>query len=173
MALPPTPQGASAAATAEALAAKGQGLRVIIWTIVFGGTAMMISLPTVMLIFFGLLPSIVAGIIDRSEQKYAMFCVFGMNISGLFPYLMDIWFNIHSVDAAINVMTNVFDLFVIYGAAAFGWMVFMMLPPVITAFMSVMSETRLKTLRETQATIIEEWGDTVANAVESLDPMAP
>jgi len=96
MALPPTPQGASAAATAEALAAKGQGLRVIIWTIVFGGTAMMISLPTVMLIFFGLLPSIVAGIIDRSEQKYAMFCVFGMNISGLFPYLMDIWFNIHN-----------------------------------------------------------------------------
>ena len=30
-----------------------------------------ISLPTVMLIFFGMMPTLVAGIIDRSPQRYS------------------------------------------------------------------------------------------------------
>lgn len=171
MARSPSPPGSTA--TAAALAAQGKGFRILIWTGVFLLTAMLISLPTVMLVFFGLLPSIVAWIIDRSEQKYATFCVLGINFSGLFPYLMDIWFKNHSVDAATEIMGNVFDLFVIYGAAAFGWMVFLTLPPIITTFLSVMSENRLKTLRETQKSIIEEWGEKVVSAVNSIDLVGP
>ncbi|MBT3306809.1 MAG: acyl-CoA synthetase [Alphaproteobacteria bacterium] len=152
----------------------GQALRALIWGMVFVGTFMMISLPTVILVMFGLLPTIVAWVIDRSPQKYAMFCVFGMNFSGLLPFLMDIWFDDHSVDAAVNIMSNVFDLMVIYGAAAFGWMLFMSLPPVITTFLTVMSERRVTVLKSNQETIIEEWGDGVLNVVETLDagPMA-
>ena len=126
-----------------------------------------------MLVLFGLLPSIVAGIFDRGEQKYATFCVFGFNFSGLFPSLMEIWFDNHSIDAAVEIMTNVFDLFIIYGAAAFGWMVFMTFPPVITTFLSAMSDRRLEELRETQKTIIEEWGENVASAIDPPDPATP
>ena len=87
---------------------------------VFFGVFLWISMPTVVLVIFGLLPAIVAWVVDRSEQKYAMWCVFGMNFSGLLPFLMDIWFKDHTTDAAIAILTNVFDLMVIYSAAAFG-----------------------------------------------------
>jgi len=102
---------------------------------------------------------IVAWVIDRPEQKYATFCVIGFNFSGVFPYLMEIWFDIHSIDAAIEILTNVFDLFVIYGSATFGYMVYFALPPVITTFLSAMSDHRLEELRVTQKSIIEEWGE--------------
>ena len=60
-------------AAATQSAPQGQGLRVLIWGGLIIGAAMMISLPTVMLVFFGLLPSIVAWMVDRSDQKYATF----------------------------------------------------------------------------------------------------
>ncbi|NQU59897.1 MAG: hypothetical protein HQ512_02100 [Rhodospirillales bacterium] len=141
----------------------------MIWGIVFVGTFMMISMPTVILLMFGLLPTIVAWVIDRSPQKYTMFCVFGMNFSGLLPFLMDIWFVEHSIDAATKIMSNVFDIMVIYGAAAFGWMLFVSLPPVITTFLTVMSERRVTVLKGNQRTIIEEWGDGVLTVIETLD----
>jgi len=172
MAISPLPPGSSPATTPQS-AGQGQGLRVLIWGGLILGTAMMISLPTVMLVLFEILPSIVAWIIDRPEQKYATFCVIGFNFSGVFPYLMEIWFDIHSIDAAIEILTNVFDLFVIYGSATFGYMVYFALPPVITTFLSAMSDRRLEELRVTQKSIIEEWGGNVACAIDDLDPMNP
>ena len=136
MATPPT-QNPSASAV-PAPAASGKSLRRGIWFVIGLMTLAYISLPTVVLIFFGLMPSIVALVIDRTEGRYATFCVLGMNFSGLFPFLTDVWFQVHTTDMAIRIMTNVFNLLIIYGSAGFGWVLYMALPPVITTFLSVM-----------------------------------
>ena len=168
MAIPPIPQGPKPETGAgSAPPPPGQGLRFLIWGVLIGGAFMLISLPTVMLVFFGLLPSIVAWIIDRTEQKYATACVFGLNFSGLFPFLMEIWFEDHSLDAAMRILTDVFDLMIIYGAAGFGWMLYVALPPFVTTFLSVMSEHRVTVLKENQANIIEEWGEDVASVLDA------
>ncbi|MCH7936117.1 MAG: acyl-CoA synthetase [Proteobacteria bacterium] len=130
-------------------------------------TLAIISMPTVLLLFFGLMPSIVALVIDRTEGRYATFCVLGMNISGLFPFLTDVWFQVHTTDMAIRIMTDVFNLLIIYGSAGFGWMLYIALPPVITTFLSAMSQRRVAVLREKQAKIIEEWGENVATFLDS------
>lgn len=164
MALPTQPDPTAAAHPVPPSAKRG--LRWIIWIIIISLLMMVISLPTVLLVFFGMLPTIVAWIIDRSAERYATFCVGGMNISGVFPFLGDIWFKDHSVDAAIAVMTNVFDLMVIYGAAGFGWMVFIAVPPVVTTFLQVMLQRRVTVLRTNQSKIIEEWGEDVTKVLE-------
>ncbi len=169
MAIPPIPQNPKPETGAKPAPPPGQGLRILIWGGLIGGAFMLVSLPTVMLIVFGLLPSIVAWIIDRTEKKYATACVFGLNFSGLFPFLMEIWFEDHSLDAAIRIMTDVFDLMVIYGSAGFGWMLYMALPPFVTTFLSVMSEHRLTVLKEKQANIIEEWGENVATVLDEVE----
>jgi hypothetical protein len=61
---------------------------------------------------------------------------------------------------------------VIYGAAGFGWMLYMSLPPVVTTFLTVMSERRVTVLKNNQKTIIEEWGEGVITVVETLDAEA-
>lgn len=83
-----------------------------------------VSLPSVVMLFFAMLPSVVAFIVDRTPQKHATYCVTGLNFSGVFPYLLDLWAGDHTVDAAIALVTNVFALLTMYGAAAVGWAIF-------------------------------------------------
>ena len=125
-----------------------------------------ISLPTVLVGFFGMLPTIVAYIIDRSYLKSATFCVGGMNLCGVFPYLMDLWMMDHSLSGARVILTDVFILLIMYGASAFGWFMFLAIPPVIITFLSVMAESRISQLRSDQKRLIEEWGESISRQDE-------
>jgi hypothetical protein len=66
------------------------------------------------------------------------------------------------MDAAILILTDVFSLVVIYGASAFGWMIFQSLPPIVATFITMLAQSRISSLRSTQRKFIEEWGSDVA-----------
>ena len=146
----------------EAVAAQTQarGTRLMWWAIIIGGMSMW-SLSSMIILLFGMLPTLVAFIIDRSPRNYAMYCVGGMNFSGVFPYLLDLWTGNHDINSAIDILTDVFSLLVMYSGAGFGWMLFMAIPPLVGAVMTVMSERRLAHLQDKQKVIIEEWGEDV------------
>ena len=119
------------------------------------------SLPSVMVILFALLPTFVAFIVDKTPEKNAVFCVGSLNICGVLPYLVDMWTGNNSMDAAILILTDVFSLVVMYGASAFGWMIFQSLPPIIATFITVLAQSRISSLRSAQLKLVEEWGDIV------------
>jgi hypothetical protein len=136
----------------------------------FGFVIMVVmSLPSVMLIVFALLPTFVAFIVDRTPEKNAVFCVGSLNLCGVLPYLLDLWTGDNSMDAAILILTDVFSLVVIYGASAFGWMIFQSLPPVIATFITVLAQSRVSSLRSAQRKLIEEWGEIVATSQDSIE----
>ncbi|WNK01289.1 acyl-CoA synthetase [Thalassospiraceae bacterium LMO-JJ14] len=152
-------------------------MRVIVWSLLIFALLLIVALPTVMLIAFAMLPTIVAVIIDRTEERSAAFCVGGLNFCGMFPYLMDLWFGDHDLGQAIQILTDVFALAVMYGGACMGWMLYLSLPPVIASFIQVMSERRLEQLRKTQRQILDEWGDEVITDADlggdGLTPQQP
>jgi len=119
--------------------------------------------------FFGMMPTMVALIIDRTQQKYAAICVAGLNFAGVFPYLLKLWQGPQTFDAAGQIITDVFALFVMYGAAGFGWMVFTAVPPVVHAVLTILDQQRVTLLRTNQRRIVEEWGESVARSQESVD----
>ncbi len=139
---------------------QARGTKLMWWAIIIGGM-MMASLSSVMILLFGMLPTLVAFIIDRSPRNYAMYCVGGMNFSGVFPYLLDLWTGNHDISSAIDILSDVFSLLVMYSGAGFGWMLFMAIPPLVGAVMTVMSERRLAHLQDNQKGIIKEWGEDV------------
>ena len=112
----------------------------------------------------GMPPTLVAWMIDRTYQKSATYCVAGLNFCGLFPYLLDLWLGLHSADSAFSMMSDVFTLLAIYGSAAFGWMMFIAIPPVVATFLTVIAQRRVAQLRTLQRNIINEWGEGVARA---------
>jgi len=77
---------------------------------------------------------------------------------------MKLWTDDHSVTAASGIITDVFSLMVMYSAAGFGWLMFMAIPPVVSAFLNVLAQTRVTTLRATQEEIVMEWGPEVTMA---------
>ena len=145
-----------------------QGQLTLWLSVGFVGLVIM-SLPTVMLIFFGMLPTIVSAIIDRTPKRNATFCVGGINLCGVFPYMMELWVGDNSMEWAMRILTDVFSLLVMYGAAAFGWMIFQSLPPVVATFVTVLAQSRVASLRSTQRQLIDEWGKDVGTPQEVLD----
>lgn len=136
---------------------------IVLWVSACMVGLLIFALPTVFLLFFGMLPTMVAYIVDRTKEKYATFCVASMNFCGLYPYLMDLWVESHTILAATSIMADVFALVIIYGAAAFGWVIYTSVPPVVSSFLSVIAQQRVTTLRTQQRKLIEEWGEAVAH----------
>ncbi len=132
------------------------------------GLMVVFSFATVLLLIFGMLPTIVAFIIDRTPSKYSAYCVGGMNVSGVFPYVLELWNTGNNFAVAKHILTDVFALAVMYGASGFGWMVYLAVPPVVGAFLTVMAQRRVALLRTTQRNLIEEWGEDVANPMSEL-----
>ena len=130
---------------------------------IFFALMIIVSLPTVILLCVGMLPTFVAVLIDRTDQKFAASSVGGLNFGGVFPYILPLWLEDHSVDAAVNSISDIFSLMVMYSGAGFGWLIFLAIPPVITAFITVIDETNLKQLKVVQRQIVDEWGDDIAS----------
>ena len=148
------------------------------WTLVLGAGAVMVpltyfSMPTLIVFIPGMLPTVVAWLCDRTDQKYATFCVGGLNISGVFPYLMKIWTDNHTIEAGTEIISNIFTLLVMYSAAGFGWMMFLAIPPVVSAFLTVLAQSRVTTLRALQEDIVREWGPEVSLMDADDDAGAP
>ncbi len=135
----------------------------VMWVSIIVVGFLIFALPTVIVFSFGMLPSLAAYVADRSKEKYAMFCVASMNFCGVFPYLMDLWFDGHTIYAATNIMADVFALVVMFGSATVGWIIYSVVPPVISSFLSVIAQQRVSALRTQQKKLIEEWGEAVAN----------
>lgn len=127
------------------------------------------SLPTVIVLFIGMLPSVVAAIIDRSDERHFAYSVAAFNFCGVFPFMLEMWTGEHSISAASNTITDVFTLVVMYGAAAFGWMVYQSVPPVIAQFLATIAQRRVNTLRAQQRKIVDEWGPGVAGEPDTED----
>jgi hypothetical protein len=57
-------------------------------------------------------------------------------------------------------------------AAAFGWLMFTFIPPVVGAFLTVLSQRRVQNLRNEQRKLIEEWGEAVTRTKEQEEAHA-
>ncbi len=122
---------------------------------------LMLSTATVIVFSLGALPTAVAWLVDRSKEKFATFCVGGLNFCGVFPFILKLWFEEHSINAAMEIVSDVFALMIMYASAGFGWALFVSVPPVIAAFLNVVAQHRVAFLRAEQKAIVEEWGTAV------------
>lgn len=143
-----------------------RGSMASVWPLVMVVLLLVVAGPTALVIVVGMLPTIVAFVIDRSRKKYAPLCVTGMNFSGVIPSLLTLWFGENSFSAAIDLILDPMMLLIMYGAAAFGWLLFIAIPPVVAAFISVLRERRVAYLRGVQKRIVEEWGEEVVAAAK-------
>ena len=117
---------------------------------------------TLMVAVFGLLPAIVAWTVDRSKEKAAAYSVGCLNLAGVFPYLLPVWFAGDGIGAAMNILTDALALAVMYGAAACGWVLFLSLPPAVWAVQKAVAERRVTELKADQERLVEQWGEKVA-----------
>ena len=149
----------------QALKQGGTAGKAGLWLWVVGIIIILIILSkeTMIILGLGFLPTAVAWLCDRSKEKFATFCVGGLNTCGVFPYLLKLWVDDYSWSTAMNIVSDVFALAVMYAAAGFGWALFLSIPPVVAAFLNVIAQQRVAYLRTVQKAITDEWGHSVTD----------
>ena len=81
-------------------------LRPLLWVVLL--SIILLKFPeSIILLLVGMLPTMVAFIIDKSVGKCATICVGTMNIAGIFPSIFKLWAEQNSFAQAIHIITNV------------------------------------------------------------------
>ena len=120
------------------------------------------SLPTCMVLGAGMLPTLGAYASEKGDDRYAFLCVGGVNFAVLVPYLLGMWFGVHSIEEAERLLTDSSMLLWAYLAASVGWVLYKAMPPIISGWLAMNTNKRINGLRAAQRKLIEDWGDDVA-----------
>lgn len=127
------------------------------------GMILLVLAPSALIVYLvGMVPTMVAIFIDRDPRKHASVSVAAMNFAGVSFYLVDFFAGTASFSRALELVSDVFVLAVIYGAAAGGWVMIMAMPPVTAVILTAMAESRIQSLRKEQAELVKNWGEEVA-----------
>jgi hypothetical protein len=127
------------------------------------------SLPTLLLMFAGMLPTLVAALTDRTPSRYAWICVGGMNFAGLCPAVLTLWFGHHEVTYALHQVTSIPVMLMAYLAAAAGWALYFIMPPIVMTVMAATSKRRAAVLHSQLKKLEEEWGKEVQSKHAAAD----
>jgi hypothetical protein len=130
--------------------------------VAIGGGLAIFTLPTVLILGIGMLPTLGAMLTDRRKEKYATLCVGCMNFTGVLPFMIQLWTEEHSYERAFQVIGDPFTWLVMYGAAALGWSIYFVAPGIVGMFIAMRTEQRIQRLRRRQRELVEEWGPGVA-----------
>lgn len=119
------------------------------------------ALPTAIILMIGMVPTLVAFIIDRTPGRYLMKCVAGMNLAGVVPWLYHLWITGHDMIVAMDMASDPFVWFAIYGASGMGWLLFLGLPGAVAMSRVLNAKRRIFFLREGQKSLFNEWGECI------------
>ena len=127
-----------------------------------GGLLLIVAHPTAMVAAGGMLPTVVAFIIDNRRERYAARTVGFLNLSGVFIVCLGMWTGDHTWQAALELLYEPFNWLIMFGTAALGWVLYFMLPPMSGAYLKISNDLKLKTLLGDQEKLVKEWGQGVA-----------
>ncbi len=141
-----------------------------IWLLVMLVPLGVFFLPAVVVLVMGMLPTLVAVIIDRSATRHAGTTVGALNFAGTFPFIWDQVAMESTVYTGFDSATNAFHVFVMYGAAASGWMLYMAVPPVVVSMSEVFRRNHIRRLESRQSDLLEEWGQEIVDQSMAMVP---
>ncbi|MBP2233017.1 hypothetical protein [Azospirillum agricola] len=138
---------------------KKGGMLTLILLIIPAG---LIVLPTSILFGIGMIPTIVAYVVDRDPDKSAPITVGGLNFCGCMPFAIELWKHQHTIGAAAKIFADPLAWLVMYGAAAVGWGLYYGIPPLVAGLEITRAEKRVEVLKGKKVALVQEWGPDVA-----------
>ena len=116
-------------------------------------------LPAVIVLLIGLLPTITILIVDpKNSAKLVIVGCF--NLSGLFVYLINL-INKFSFDSAFTILGDVFNMIIMLGSAALGFLVYHEMPNLFAYIAQNSAQRRLVNIDKELEKITEEWGEKI------------
>jgi hypothetical protein len=140
----------------------GSGIGVKPWLLVAPLLVVAIFfMPTTIVITAGMLPTIVARVVDTSPGRRLTLTVACFNLVGCLYFLDRIAAMGNSISDVPVVLSNSFGWFFALVGAGIGWIVFGCMPAVIAQIARTQTAVRLRRITGDQERLVKEWGETV------------
>ncbi len=121
----------------------------------------LVFLPTTIIFFVCMIPTMVAAIVDSNPRKTAWLTIGAMNMAGTVP----VWFSLldvgHTIPAAFQLVLDPKMLIISYGGAAIGWGLYNYVTPFVAAIVQSKNERRLRDIDKRQRALVRKWGEGV------------
>lgn len=112
-----------------------------------------------------MLPTLVAAVIDKSQQKTLWLTIGSVNLAGTVPAWFVLWDLGAGMDDALSILSDPRNLLVAYAAAAGGWIIHMNITPLVAALVTRRNEARIREIEKRQKELERKWGHEIARSV--------
>ncbi len=151
------------------MAAKKKRKKPMTWQaqvlLLFAFILSIVFLPTTILIFFGMLPTMVASFIGRGREGSRALTVGAMNFAGCFPFILDLWTSRNTVEQAVSMLFDPRTIVVMYCAAAVGYLIDWAVSGLVGNILVQQAKSRIAAIDERQAAMVKRWGPEVTGEV--------
>jgi hypothetical protein len=137
---------------------KRRGGRSLMLLLILLFPAALIVLPSSTLLLAGMIPTIVAIIVDRDEDKSAALTVGAMNLCGVAPFIVQLWQQGQTMAVAMRMLADPKTWLVMFGAAGLGWLMYFFIPQIVVAIATLRAQSKIKELEERRSLLIADWG---------------
>ncbi len=127
----------------------------------------LVFLPTAMLLFFGMIPSMVAFFIGGKGVGARASTISAMNLAGCVPFIFKLWSMGNDFETSFNIITNINYMAIIYVSALFGYLIDWVMTGLMSSFLYQKGINRMKAIKKRQELLIEQWGKEVAGVAKN------
>jgi hypothetical protein len=147
--------------TKTGVARSGGGRATLVLGVIVLVMAAALAPPLCGLLAAGLLPTLVALILDRHAALYLTRTVAAMNLAGVTWPALALWEAGLSMAGLREVLGNPLSWLAMYGGASLGWLLYLAIPPVAQLWIEVQADDARARLGARAKALVEEWGEEV------------
>lgn len=148
----------------------GSGGKAATVFIVIGTVLAVTALPLCILFVVGMMPTIVAAIVDSNRARYLARSVAAMNLAGLVQPLMAVLHVGISLASVQHVLADSLSWLSMYGAAAIGWLLTLAMPWIARVFVDMRADQLQRQLENRAEMLVKDWGEQVTGQKSDGSP---
>lgn len=113
----------------------------------------------------GMIPTIVAAIVDRTEGRMRAMTIGAINFAGCAPFMIEVFKKGNNLETAITYILEPRTIVVIYFAAAMGYLIDWAMTGIVSSILVQKTKGRLKDIQKMQKDLTDRWGVEVTGTV--------
>ncbi len=129
--------------------------------IVIGTVMAVTALPMCVLFAAGMVPTVVAAIVDRHRSRYLARSVAAMNLAGMVQPTIALLHIGMSIPGVQHILTDSRMWLMMYGAAAVGWLLNLGMPSMARVIVDIRADQLQRQLQTRAKELVREWGEEV------------
>jgi len=146
---------------------KSKGSRgLTVWIFIFAAILMsIVFLASTILLFVGMLPTLIAAVVVSKNHKNKALTIGAMNFAGCFAYLLSIWQSNDRMGTVLEILSNPMTVVIMYGAAGIGYIINWGVTNFVRQMMYSGAERKIKNIEKEKLNLIERWGKKVKGEI--------